>query len=91
MAYSLDWIPLTLLTDHILASLLVPANHTPQAAKALAEQKRRQSDVQRDDAARRAIEAEQSLAEAVTQGDALREEVERLRVADIGEMEVAWA
>ena len=57
----------------------------------MAEQKRRQSDVQRDDAARRAIEAEQGLAEAVTQGDALREEVERLRVADIGEMEVAWA
>ena len=57
----------------------------------MAEQRRRQSDVQRDDAARRAIEAEQSLAEAVTQGDALREEVERLRVADIGEMEVAWA
>ncbi len=47
--------------------------------------------MQRDAAVRRAIEAEQSLAEAVTQGDALREEVERLRVADVGEMEVAWA
>jgi hypothetical protein len=42
-------------------------------------------------ATRRADEAERNLASSVSETQALREEVARLRIADVGEMESAWA
>ena len=61
-----------------------------QAAAALAGERRSAAEVLSRDAGRRADEAERQLAAAESQGDALREEVERLRVSDVGEMEAAW-